>query len=216
MNEPAHPTTPRVPRTSQDAIDAEIADHLASAAQRLAAQGTPPEAAQLAAHQQFGDVDAIRRRCFWIQEGKSIIFRTTVLVLLIGLSVGLTVTAIGTWQTQSRLVEQVTALTEQLKLLAENQQAAAPHRPPSPSRWKSSAASMPAHSTSRSRTRKSPSSTSRMAPSSAASAAMPRGIIAPGPWPRVTMHRWLRSNRSHRPTIPTHSRNRSTSIQAWG
>jgi hypothetical protein len=126
MNQPAAEGTPRVPPTSADAIDAEIADHLASTAERLAAHGAPPEAARQAAHQHFGDVPSIRRRCYWIREGESLMFRTAVLVLLVGLSLGLTVTAIGTWQTQSCLAEQVTALTEQLKLLAENQRAAAP------------------------------------------------------------------------------------------
>jgi len=123
---------PRVPASSADAIDAEIADHLASAVAQFQAQGAPPAAAERTAHDRFGDVTAIRRRCYWIHEGESLMFRTAVLVLLVGLSLGLTVAAVGTWRSQSRLTEQVTALTEQLKLLAENQRAAVPPAPAEP------------------------------------------------------------------------------------
>jgi hypothetical protein len=122
-----------LPATPADAVDAEIADHLATAAAQLQAQGTPPEAAQRAAQEKFGDVASIRRHCYWIDHGETLMFRTAVLVLLVGMSLGLTVAAVGTWRSQSHLAEQVTALTEQIKLLAENQRAAPPPTPPAPS-----------------------------------------------------------------------------------
>lgn len=56
-------------------------------------------------------------------------FRGAVIALLSILCLGLTITAVASWRTQARMAEQMTALTEQLKSLAEKQVAAPPPAP---------------------------------------------------------------------------------------
>lgn len=114
------------PLSPREAIEAEIADHLASAAEALQDQGTPRGEALRLAHARFGDVESIRRRCYWVQQGDTIMFRTVVVLFLVCLAVGLVVSAVGTWHSQSRLTEQVALLSEQLKLLAEKRQEGSP------------------------------------------------------------------------------------------
>jgi hypothetical protein len=122
-SEPQDDGTRSVPATG-DEIAAEIADHLATATERLQARGVAPDAAQQQAAKKFGDAAAIGRRCYWIQHGDSLMFRYAVIALLSLLCLGLTITAIASWQSQARMAKQMAALTEQLKVLAE--------RPPAP------------------------------------------------------------------------------------
>ena len=120
--------TRSVPTTSND-IDAEIADHLATAAERLQAQGASPTDARAQAQSEFGDAATVRRSCHWIQHGDSLMFRGAVIALLSILCLGLMITAVASWRTQARMAEQMTALTEQLKSLAERPAVAAPAPP---------------------------------------------------------------------------------------
>jgi len=105
--------------TTPAAIDDEIADHQLAAAERLQAQGVSAADAKTQAESKFGDTTAIRRTCYWIQHGDSLMFRGAVIALLSILCLGLTITAVASWQSQARMALQMTDLTAQLKALAE-------------------------------------------------------------------------------------------------
>ena len=113
--------TRSVPTTDPIAaqIEAEIADHLATSAERLTAAGTPTDEAQRQTRKKFGDVAAIGRRCWWIQQGDALMFRGAIVSLIVILCVVLAITTIGSWQSQSRMADQMNALSQQLKALAE-------------------------------------------------------------------------------------------------
>jgi hypothetical protein len=104
-------------------IEAEIADHLATAAGELEAAGVASDQARQKAQEQFGDTAAIGRRCYWIKQGDSLMFRTAVVCLLVALCIGLAITTIGSWQAQSRMAAQMDSLTAQLKVLSETKTA---------------------------------------------------------------------------------------------
>jgi hypothetical protein len=125
------PTTLGDPVAAQ--IAAEIADHLATAAERLQARGVSPGEVQEKSQEKFGDAATISRRCYWIQQGDFLMFRGALIVLLSALAIGLAVTTVLSWRAQSRMAEQVNALTEQLKALAESQKAAPLPAPVPPS-----------------------------------------------------------------------------------
>jgi len=105
------------PVTAQ--IEAEIADHLATSAEQLAAAGLTPTEAREQTQDKFGDIAAIGRRCWWIKQGDSLMFRGAIIGLIVVLCVALAVTTVGSWQSQSRMADQMNVLTEQLKALAE-------------------------------------------------------------------------------------------------
>jgi hypothetical protein len=100
-------------------IEAEIADHLATSAEQLAAAGLAPAEARQHTQQKFGDVAAIGRRCWWIKQGDSLMFRGAIIGLIVVLCIALAATTIGSWQSQTRMADQMAALSEQLKALAE-------------------------------------------------------------------------------------------------
>lgn len=100
-------------------IEAEIADHLATAAERLEQQGLAADAAKRRAEENFGDPAAISRRCFWIKQGDTVMFRSAVIGLLLMLCVALGMTALASWRSQAQMADQMTALAAQLKSLAE-------------------------------------------------------------------------------------------------
>jgi hypothetical protein len=106
-------------------IEAEIADHLATAAGELQAAGVTPQEAQHKAETRFGDAATIGRRCYWIKQGDTIMFRYATIGLLVILCLALAATTIGSWRSQARMAEQMDALTLQLRALADAQQAAA-------------------------------------------------------------------------------------------
>src|SRR5438045_1954912 len=74
-------------------IQAEIDDHLATAAEQLQSQGIATQEALQKSQQKFGDAAAISRRCYWIKQGDALMFRTAVILLLfiLCLSLGATV-----------------------------------------------------------------------------------------------------------------------------
>lgn len=109
-----------------NAIDAEIADHLATSSDRLLAQGLDAHAARKQSQEQFGDVAAISRRCYWIKQGDYLMFRTAVIILLVVLCLGLGVTAFSSLRTQQQMAQQMVVLAEQLKAVAQRQQPEAP------------------------------------------------------------------------------------------
>lgn len=100
-------------------IDAEIADHLATGAEQLAAQGASADEARRKVHEKFGDTAAIGRRCYWIKQGDTLMLRGAFIALIVVLCLALAVTTIGGWQAQSRMAVQMNVLSEQLKALAE-------------------------------------------------------------------------------------------------
>lgn len=111
-------------------IEAEIADHLASSVESLQRQGVAPGEAQAKVKQQFGDAAAIGRRCWWIKQGDTVMLRVAAVVVIVLLCVGLAITTVGSWQAQSRMADQMHALGEQLKLIAESRPAGP--APPTP------------------------------------------------------------------------------------
>src|SRR4051812_24538015 len=76
-------------------IEAEIADHLATAAEQLQSQGLAADQAQQKSQEKFGDPASIGRRCYWIKQGDYLMFRALVIALLGILCVALAFTALG-------------------------------------------------------------------------------------------------------------------------
>ena len=109
-------------------IHAEIADHLATSAQQLQSHGLAPDQALQKSQEKFGDPAAIGRRCYWIKQGDTLMFRTAVIALLAILCVALGFTTISSVRSQRQMADQMTALAQQLKALAE-QKIAAPAPP---------------------------------------------------------------------------------------
>src|SRR6266404_398554 len=125
------PTTdPVAPDPAAIEIQAEIDDHLATAAERLQSQGFAENEARQKSQQKFGDAAAISRRCYWIKQGDALMFRSAVILLLSILCLALGATVFTSWRSQRQMAEQMSALAEQLKLLAEQQRSAAPTLPP--------------------------------------------------------------------------------------
>lgn len=104
-------------------IDAEIADHLASAAGEAARQGMPPDAATENALRRFGDVAAIRRKCWWIQQGDQIMLRVVAGGLFLTLLIAIVALGLGGWRAQTALADRLDRLTNELTTLGETQKA---------------------------------------------------------------------------------------------
>src|SRR6476660_5307031 len=100
-------------------IQAEIADHLATAAEKLQSQGLPTDQAQQKSQAQFGDPANIGRRCYWIKQGDALMFRTAIIVLLTLLSCALGAMAFNGYRSQRQMAERVAALAAELKALAQ-------------------------------------------------------------------------------------------------
>jgi len=107
-----------------DEIAVEIADHLATAADQLQKSGISAADARQKAEEAFGDREAISRRCYWIKAGDTVMFRAAVIGLLAVVCIALGVTMVGSWRAQTRMAEQMSALAEELKALAQQQAAA--------------------------------------------------------------------------------------------
>ncbi|MBI2826483.1 MAG: hypothetical protein HYX69_17545 [Planctomycetia bacterium] len=120
------------PGESLDAeLEAEIADHLAAAAGELMRRGETPDAAAQLARGRFGDVERIKRQCWWIQKGDEVMFRTLGIGLLSLLAIGVVVVAVGGWQLQRNFAARTEELSAQLASLTKTQQAMlAQQRPP--------------------------------------------------------------------------------------
>lgn len=123
MSSPSLPGDREQPASGVDPvaaqIEAEIADHLATSAEQLAAGGLTPADARLQTQEKFGDIAAIGRRCWWIKQGDSLMFRGAIISLIVVLCLALAATTIGSWQSQTRMADQMATLSEQLKALAE-------------------------------------------------------------------------------------------------
>ncbi len=100
-------------------IQAEIADHLATATEKLQSQGIASNEAREKSEAKFGDAATIGRRCYWIKQGDFLMFHTATIVLLTLLCCALGVMAFNGHRSQRQMAEQMTALAEQLKALAE-------------------------------------------------------------------------------------------------
>src|SRR5258707_15214770 len=88
-------------------IEAEIADHLATAAERLEAHGVSSRDDRQKSQDRFGDAIVIGRRCYWIKQGDTLMFRGALLILLTVLSIGLAIAVLVSWQSQSGMAEQM-------------------------------------------------------------------------------------------------------------
>ncbi|HEV3137886.1 MAG TPA: permease prefix domain 1-containing protein [Pirellulales bacterium] len=112
-------------------VAAEIADHLAAAANDLVRRGEAEEQAARLALARFGDVARVKRQCWWIHNGEEVMFRTVGIALLTLLTIGVAVVGFGGWQLQRNLTSRTEELSEQLASLTTTQQAMlAQQRPP--------------------------------------------------------------------------------------
>ena len=112
-------------------LAAEIADHLAAAADDLVRRGEAEDQAARMAIARFGDVARIKRQCWWIHNGEDVMFRTAGIVLLCLLTIGVAVVGFGGWQLQRNLASRTEELSGQLAALAATQEAMlAQQRPP--------------------------------------------------------------------------------------
>jgi type II secretory pathway pseudopilin PulG len=105
-------------------IEAEIADHLATSAEQLEAQGAHSDDARRISQEKFGDPAAIGRRCYWIKQGDYLMFRTAVILLLTVVCLVLALAVFSSWRSQRQTAEQMVMLAEQLKAIAEQQRTA--------------------------------------------------------------------------------------------
>lgn len=103
-------------------IDAEIADHLASATADLARHGQPEHKADAISRARFGDVASIRRKCWWIQQGDRIMLRWFGIALLGSLIIAVLALSVGGWRVQTALAARLDALTEELASIHDAQQ----------------------------------------------------------------------------------------------
>jgi hypothetical protein len=103
-------------------ISAELADHLAASAGELERRGIPAADAEAQAREKFGDVSAVSRQCYWVQQGDTIMFRRVTIALVVLLCVGLIATTANSWLAQSRLTQQLAQLNEQLASLTKTQE----------------------------------------------------------------------------------------------
>ena len=114
-------------------IQAEITDHLATAAERHQSGGLGETESREKAREAFGDVAQIGRRCYWIKQGDSLMYRGAIGCFSPVLALSLIAVTLRSWQAESRMADQIGALTAQLKELAERQPAApAPMPLPAP------------------------------------------------------------------------------------
>jgi hypothetical protein len=111
-------------------IETEIADHLATCAEQLEAQGLATAAARQKSEAKFGDAATISRRCYWIKQGDTLMFRAAIIALLSLLCFALGLATFSGYRSQRRMAEQMTALAEQLKVLADQQKKGVAIPPP--------------------------------------------------------------------------------------
>lgn len=110
------------PDPTAEQIAAELADHLAASASALARNGIPTADAEVQAREKFGDVSAVSRQCYWVQQGDTIMFRRVTIALVVLLCVGLIATTANSWLAQSRMTQQLAQLNEQLASLTKTQE----------------------------------------------------------------------------------------------
>jgi hypothetical protein len=116
-------TEPAGAASSDEQLEAEIADHLAAAADDLMRRGEAADQAARVALARFGDVARVRRQCWWIHHGEVFMFRTAGIALLSLLTIGVAVVGFGAWRLQSTLTSRTEELSEQLASLTTAQQA---------------------------------------------------------------------------------------------
>jgi hypothetical protein len=114
-----------------EALAAEIEDHLAAAAGDLVKHGAPADQALQLALARFGNVDRIKRQCWWIHKGDEVMVRTLGIAILGLLTISVVAVALGGWQLGRNLASRTEELSEQLATLTATQQAMlAQQRPP--------------------------------------------------------------------------------------
>lgn len=105
----------------REEIETEIADHLAAAVERFQQEGLAPPEAQRRAGERFGEIEAVRRRLWWIHEGEAIMWRTLGIGLLVVVFAGLAIATYGGWRMQRSMDDRLAQLTEQLDALNRTQ-----------------------------------------------------------------------------------------------
>jgi hypothetical protein len=84
-------------------IDDEIGDHLALAARDLQLAGHASDEARRLAMAKFGDVEQVRRRCWWIQQGDAFMARAALGLAIAVLILAVVGLAIGGWRMNSAI-----------------------------------------------------------------------------------------------------------------
>ncbi|HEV7225898.1 MAG TPA: hypothetical protein VGN42_24540, partial [Pirellulales bacterium] len=110
-------------------IDAEIADHLATAAADIARRGQGLDEAEAISRERFGDVAGVRRKCWWIQQGDQIMFRWLGMALLASLIIAVLGLAAGGWRVQTAVADRIDQLAEELASIHRDQQQLLSPRP---------------------------------------------------------------------------------------
>ncbi|HVX15636.1 MAG TPA: permease prefix domain 1-containing protein [Pirellulales bacterium] len=103
-------------------IEAEIADHLASAAAEQMLRGQGPDQADAVARRRFGDIASVRRKCWWIQTGDRIMLRCLAIGLGCTLSVVVLALGVGGWRVQAALADRLDAVADRLASLHRDQE----------------------------------------------------------------------------------------------
>jgi hypothetical protein len=105
-------------------IDDEIGDHLALAARDLQLAGHTSEEARQLAVAKFGDIEQIRRKCWWIQQGDAVMARLALGLAIAVLILAVVGLAIGGWRMNSAindLGDTLAAINESQKALVDSQ-----------------------------------------------------------------------------------------------
>ncbi len=105
-------------------IDDEIGDHLALAARDLQLAGHANDEARQLALAKFGDVDQIRRKCWWIQQGDAVMARAALGLAIAVLILAVVGLAVGGWRMNSAindLGDTLAAINESQKSLVDSQ-----------------------------------------------------------------------------------------------
>lgn len=116
-------------RAAREDIEAEIADHLASAAAEIVGAGCSALDAEQRARERFGNVAAIRRKCWWIQQGDQIMWRWFGIGLFLALVTAIAAVGIGGWKVQVAMADRLDRLTDELAFIHRGQEAMLARQP---------------------------------------------------------------------------------------
>lgn len=109
----ADSVAPPPPSNNLDSdITDELTDHLSLVSRDLQLAGHPPQEANQIAHHKFGDVAAIRRRLWWIQQGDEVMLRTAFAIVLVVLVLAVAALGIGGWRISETMNELGATLAE--------------------------------------------------------------------------------------------------------
>ncbi|HVJ82992.1 MAG TPA: permease prefix domain 1-containing protein [Planctomycetia bacterium] len=113
---------PADPDPLWEELQAELADHLASAAESNQRKGEPPGAATAAALAAFGDPAKIARACWWIKRRNEVMKNAALLCGIGLLAVAALFTSVQSWTAQRATASKLEAVSDRLGALVDLQQ----------------------------------------------------------------------------------------------